>query len=226
MAKLNTYEFPDYSLLDSFKLGSIINNQFNGSVSRNSLSRSLNMSPFGGAFASKIAGARMWGVIIGRGDIELTEHAKAVINLHSLDFTSYKKLNFFLKVPFFNEIIIRTKLNILNKEILGPVVQDITNVEPFVIKKKLPSLVKVYNSTYSNISLDYLLSDINTKHISSNKISNIDDFIHQTDTNDGYQVSSKEVKLSLPGVSINLPINSKNLQSCIYLLENYIDSIK
>ena len=70
------------------------------------------------------------------------------------------------------------------------------------------------------------LSDINTKHISSNKISNIDDFIHQTDTNDGYQVSSKEVKLSLPGVSINLPINSKNLQSCIYLLENYIDSLK
>lgn len=226
MAKLNTYEFPDYSLLDSFKLGSIINSQFNGSVSRNALSSSLNMSPFGGAFASKIAAARMWGIIFGRGDIELTEHAKIVINLHSLDFTSYKKLNFFLKIPFFNEIITRTKMNILNKEVLGPVVQDITNVEPFIIKKKLPSLLKVYNSTFSNISVDYLLSEINISHISSEKINNIDNFIHQTNTNDDYQSPSKEVKLSFPGVSINLPVNSKNLQSCIYLLENYIDSIK
>ncbi|MBI21305.1 MAG: hypothetical protein CL780_03555 [Chloroflexi bacterium] len=226
MAKLNTFEFPDYSLLDSFKLGSIINSHFNGSVSRNTLSRSLNMSPFGGAFASKLAAARMWGIIIGRGNIELTEHAKTVINLHSLDFNSYKKLNFFLKIPFFNEIITRTKLNILNKEILGPIVQDITNVEPFIIKKKLPSLVKVYNSTYSNISVNYLLSEINTKHITGNKISKIDNFIHQSNTNDDYQLTSKEVKLSFPGVSINLPINSKNLQSCIYLLENYIDSLK
>ena len=185
------------------------------------------MSPFGGAFASKIAAARMWGIIIGRGDIELSDHAKTVINLHSLDFTSYKKLNFFLKIPIFNEIIIRTKLNTLNKDILGPVVQEITNVEPFIIKKKLSSLVKVYNSTYSNISVDYLLSEINTKDIISKNFSNIDNFIHQTNINDDYPiVNSKKVKLSFPGVSINLPINSENLQSCIYLLENYIDSLK
>ena len=82
MGKLSSYEYPDYSLYDSLELAELINDTYSGSVSRSVLSDALNMSTFGGAFASKLAAARLWGLIVGRGNIQLSYHAKNLINLH------------------------------------------------------------------------------------------------------------------------------------------------
>ena len=64
MGKLSSYEYPDYSLYDSLELAELINDTYSGSVSRSVLSDALNMSTFGGAFASKLAAARLWGCLL------------------------------------------------------------------------------------------------------------------------------------------------------------------
>ena len=106
MGKLSSYEYPDYSLYDSLELAELINDTYSGSVSRSVLSDALNMSTFGGAFASKLAAARLWGLIVGRGNIQLSYHAKNLINLHSQDFSSYTNISFYHKIPIFNQILL------------------------------------------------------------------------------------------------------------------------
>ena len=227
MGKLSSYEYPDYSLYDSLELAEVINDTYGGSVSRSVLSEALNMSTFGGAFASKLAAARLWGLIVGRGNIQLSYHAKNLINLHSQDFSLYKDISFYHKIPIFNQILLETKSNKINKDSLGPFLHKITNIEPGIIKKKLPVITKVYNSTFSNISLSILLDKRNFSNLfisnnDRNKFStSIDSSINRPLSTD-----QNSIDISYPGVNVSLPINSDNLEISISLLKSFLKSIK
>ena len=227
MGKLSSYEYPDYSLYDSLELAELINDTYSGSVSRSVLSDALNMSTFGGAFASKLAAARLWGLIVGRGNIQLSYHAKNLINLHSQDFSSYTSISFYHKIPIFNQILLETKSNIITKDILGPFLHKITNIEPEIIKKKLPVITKVYNSTFSNVSLNILLdkrnfSDLFISSTDRNSLSS------PIDSSKNQRLSSDQnsIDISYPGVNVSLPINSENLEISISLLTSFLKSIK
>jgi len=213
MARIMQYEYPEYSLLDGLKLGKVLNDHFEGSVDRTVLSRHINMSPFGGAFASKLTSAKIWGITVGRGTIELTRDAKRLMNLYGLDF--HEDLGFYDNVPLFNEISVKSGKNYHTKSSLSVILELITNADPMEIKKKIAIILKVYNSTFQHRSVDELPEPKKHRQTTDNE-----DVIDKTNAD-----INNVINLSFPGVDLSLPVNEKNLVAAISLLTVYKNSI-
>lgn len=207
------YEYPEHSLLDVLKLGKVLNDHFDGSVDRTVLSRHINMSPFGGAFASKLTSAKIWGITLGRGTIELTRDAKRLMNLYDLDF--HEDLGFYDNVPLFNEISLKSGKNYHTKNSLSVILELITNADPMEIKRKIGTILKVYNSTFQHRSINELPRPKKLRQTLASE-----------DVVDNANVDINNIiNLSFPGVDLSLPANEENLMAVISLLTVYKNSI-
>ena len=213
MARIMQYEYPEHSLLDGLSLGKVLNDHFEGSVDRTVLSRHINMSTFGGAFASKLASTRIWGITVGRGTIELTRDAKRLMNLYGLDF--HDDLGFYDNVPLFNEIAVKSGKTYHTKGSLAVILEAITNADPMEIKKKIATILKVYNSTFQHRSIDKLTEPKKNRQTAHNE-----DALDKTNSN-----INNAINLSFPGVDLSLPVNEENLEAVISLLTVYKNSI-
>jgi len=213
MARIMQYEYPEHSLLDGLNLGKVLNDHFEGSVDRTVLSRYINMSTFGGAFASKLASTRIWGITVGRGTIELTRDAKRLMNLYGLDF--HDDLGFYDNVPLFNEIAVKSGKTYHTEGSLAVILEAITNADPMEIKKKIATILKVYNSTFQHRSIDKLTEPKKNRQTAHNE-----DALDKTNSN-----INNAINLSFPGVDLSLPVNEENLEAVISLLTVYKNSI-
>mgnify|MGYP001238073387 CR=1 FL=1 len=213
MARIMQYEYPEHSLLDVLKLGKVLNDHFDGSVDRTVLSRHINMSPFGGAFASKLTSAKIWGITLGRGTIELTRDAKRLMNLYDLDF--HEDLGFYDNVPLFNEISLKSGKNYHTKNSLSVILELITNADPMEIKRKIGTILKVYNSTFQHRSINELPRPKKLRQTLASE-----------DVVDNANVDINNIiNVSFPGVDLSLPANEENLMAVISLLTVYKNSI-
>ena len=213
MARIKQYEYPEHSLIDGLKLGKVLNDHFDGAVDRTVLSRHVNMSTFGCAFASKLTSAKIWGITVGRGTIELTRDAKRLMNLYGLDFDA--DLEFYDNVPLFNEIAVKSGKNYHTKSSLSVILELITNADPTEIKKKIATILRVYNSTFQHRSIDKLSEQKKHRQAADNE-----DVIDKTNTD-----INNVINLSFPGVDLSLPVNEENLVATISLLTVYKNSI-
>ena len=91
----------------------------------------------------------------------------------------------------------------------------ITNADPTEIKKKIATILRVYNSTFQHRSIDKLSEQKKHRQAADNE-----DVIDKTNTD-----INNVINLSFPGVDLSLPVNEENLVATISLLTVYKNSI-
>ena len=104
MARLGDWEYPEINLSASIDVARKITREFSGEVSRTGLARSLGMSERGGAFASRLAAIRLWGIATGRSRIRLTRDGLRAARPHSPSEAQSAMRDLAQSVPLFVEL--------------------------------------------------------------------------------------------------------------------------
>ena len=154
MAKLGRFEYPETGLAEAVLLGRRIAREFGGEVSRSGLARSLGMSERGGAFAARLAAARMWGVCSGRGTVRLTPEGLRAAEPRSTAEADAARGVLARSVPLFAEIARRVRSHVVDEARVGVLLEEITGAGRLETGRRAAQITRLVNEV-----LAYLASE-------------------------------------------------------------------
>ena len=148
MAKLGNYEYPEIGLIQSVELTRRIYDELGGEVRRDGLAIILRMSPAGGAFGTRISALRIWGLVIGRGDIQLSPAALRISSLTSPDEEWEVLRQLSASVPLFNDLHERIGDSNVDQSVLAAMLQEITGVEMDEVVRRVPTISRIFKGIH------------------------------------------------------------------------------
>ena len=145
MAKLGRFEYPETGLPEAVLLGRKIAREFGGEVTRSGLARSLGMSERGGAFAARLASARMWGVCSGRGTVRLTPEGLRAAEPRSAGEADSAREALARSVPLFAEIARRVRGHVVDEARVGALLEEITGAGRLEADRRAAHIARLVN---------------------------------------------------------------------------------
>ncbi len=145
MAKLGEFEYPEMGLSEAVLLGRKVAREFGGEVSRSGLARSLGMSERGGAFAARLAAARMWGVCSGRGTVRLTPEGVRAAEPRSTGEADAAREALARSVPLFGEIARRVRGRLVDEARVGMLLEEITGAGRLEVGRRAAQIARLVN---------------------------------------------------------------------------------
>ena len=144
MAKLGDYEFPEIGLAESIELTRRIYDELGGEVRRDGLAMVLGMSPAGGAFGARVGALRIWGLVTGRGMIELSAAGVRVSSPPSSSEELQVMRRLAASVPLFNELHKRIGDSGVDQSVLAAMLREITGVGMDEVVRRVAVIDRIF----------------------------------------------------------------------------------
>ncbi len=226
MARLGDWEYPEINLSASIDVARKITREFSGEVSRTGLARSLGMSERGGAFASRLAAMRLWGIATGRSRIRLTRDGSHATGPLSPAEAQFAMRGLARSVPLFVELGKRLPQAPRSPEHLAVLIEEVTGVDQSSVSQSLATIDRVFGEVRQ-----YLI-DAKEPQVSHGRQDNREshdspESSPQADRGDVLNLTRQpvpevdtggRVELSLPGASVSLPESVENLDLALTVL--------
>ena len=226
MARLGDWEYPEINLSASIDVARKITREFSGEVSRTGLARSLGMSERGGAFASRLAAIRLWGIATGRSRIRLTRDGLRAARPHSPSEAQLAMRDLAQSVPLFVELGKRLPQSSPGPEHLAVFVEEITGADQTAVGQSVTTIDRVFREVRQ------YLDDSGEPYGSSgdqDRRESHDSPESELQTDRGGVSSSTSwserqvdtggrLELSIPGASLSLPESLENLDLALTVL--------
>ena len=226
MARLGDWEYPEINLSASIDVARKITREFSGEVSRTGLARSLGMSERGGAFASRLAAIRLWGIATGRSRIRLTRDGLRAATPNSPSEAQSAMRHLARSVPLFVELGKRLPQSSPGLENLPVFIEEVTGADQTAVGQSVTTIDRVFREVRQ------YLDDSGEPYGSSGdhdrwETNDSPDSERQTDCGGISSPTSwserqvgtgGRVELSIPGASVSLPESLENLDLVLTVL--------
>ncbi len=145
MGKLNSYTYPDISLLEAISIAARIVNKFGGQVSRKGLSAELRMAEAGGGFIGKVGALKDYGLAEGRVDIQTTSLAQRIILPASEDEANSARREAFLNVGLFCRLDERISGRSVDDATFAIILSEITGADRIAVRQRATKIRKFFS---------------------------------------------------------------------------------
>ena len=226
MARLGDWEYPEINLSASIDLARKITREFSGEVSRTGLARSLGMSERGGAFASRLAAIRLWGIATGRSRIRLTRDGLRAANPNSPSEAQSAMRELARSVALFVELDRRLPRYSPSPEHLAVFIEEVTGANRTAVNQSVGTIDRVFREARQHM-YDPEEQTGEFGYDDRAESQSEDGFELQPDRGGSSiptSLSARQVgtggrlELSIPGSSLSLPESIENLDLALTVL--------
>lgn len=144
MPQLGQFPYPALSLDEALTLAGRIAREFGGSISRDGLARTLDMSPRGGHFSKVLGALRTWGVAEGRSEIRVTQLGLRAVAPVSPAEGKESRGKLVQSVELFRELNQRTSGRMPDTPLLQLLLEEITGAPRLTVEQHVAAIAKVY----------------------------------------------------------------------------------
>lgn len=145
MAKLGSLSYPDYDVDYCVNIARDVAQDFRGKIAVNHLAEMLNMSSNSGAFFSKVAALRDYGLLEGRGELRITPVAEKATHAFSEAERAVGKAEAFLRVDLFRRLYERISNDTVpDEDKFSIFLSEITQAGRVEVSKRASTIRRIY----------------------------------------------------------------------------------
>lgn len=134
--RIGDYSFPSIRIDRAIQILQRISDQpYRGEISQSGLAQELKMSERGGAFGNLVGSLRDYGLVSGKGTLQVTELGKRIVTGSAEESTRSKALAF-LNVPLFKEIYNRIRADVPEEGKFSVLLGEITHEDRLRLRDK------------------------------------------------------------------------------------------